>query len=215
MLLNPGDLFTVDPQAIPFIQDPALQSKETKGEAEDAEEAGSEEPVAEAETSAESAATEATESADPTEASSPTPSTTSTQATSTPKPTTFFRLPYYAQAHIFVPAYILPNYLTCSAVYVRHPTARANYSEVPSPFDAGGELTSLAWEWYTKKAPRMRSKVFRWENPQRSKMRWQIPRPEFMKGPETYAEKKTLRSKDAAEKKFRRSKMFPPGVRPA
>ena len=200
----------MDPEAISFIQNPEHQSKKTEGEEESAEEATSEEPVAEVESSAEAATTESAESTTPT-----TTSTASASSSSTPKPTTFFRLPHYAQAHIFVPAYILPNYKTCSAVYVRHPTARANYSEVPSPFDAGGELTSLAWEWYTHKAPRMRSKVFRWENPQRSKMRWQIPRPEFMKGPETYAEKKTLRSKDAAEKKFRRSKMFPPGVRPA
>lgn len=68
----------------------------------------------------------------------------------------FFRLPDYAQAHIFVPAYILPSYLTCSAVYIRHPTARPGYSEIPSPYDADGPLMSLSWEWYQRVAPRMK-----------------------------------------------------------
>lgn len=83
------------------------------------------------------------------------------------KPSSFFTLPPYASPHIFVPAYLLPSYLTCSAVYVRHPTARPGYSEIPSPYDAGGELMSLGWEWFKRKAPRMRGRRERWLGPER------------------------------------------------
>ena len=90
--------------------------------------------------------------------------------------TSHFTLPPYASPHIFVPAYLLPSYLTCSAVYVRHPTARPGYSEIPTPFDAGGQLMSLSWEWFKRKAPRMRSKNGMWMDPQRTKERPLIPR---------------------------------------
>lgn len=80
-----------------------------------------------------------------------------------------FNLPPFAQPNIFIPAYLLPSFLTCSCVYVRHPTARPGYSEIPSPFDAGGELMSLGWEWYSKMAPRMRGRSQgRWMSPQRT-----------------------------------------------
>lgn len=89
-----------------------------------------------------------------------------------------FTLPDYASPHIFVPAYLLPSYLTCSVVYVRHPTARPYYSEIPSPFDAGGELMSLAWEWWNKKMPKMAGRSRQWYNPQRKQERHQLPRRE-------------------------------------
>ncbi|KAJ7601020.1 nam9 protein [Mycena floridula] len=72
-------------------------------------------------------------------------------------PLTPFFLPRFASPSIFIPAYIEVNFLTCSAIYVRHPLARPGYSEIPSPFDAGGELFSLAWEWYVKRRSRVRS----------------------------------------------------------
>lgn len=106
---------------------------------------------------------------------------TTTPAAPTPEPATptsapsadssaksHFNLPPFAQPNIFIPAYLLPSFLTCSCVYVRHPTARPGYSEIPSPFDAGGELMSLGWEWYSKMAPRMRGRSQgRWMSPQR------------------------------------------------
>lgn len=69
-----------------------------------------------------------------------------------------FNLPPYASPFIFIPAYIEPSFATCSAIYVRHPTARPSYSEVPTPYNADGEVVRLAWEWYSKVRPRMRSK---------------------------------------------------------
>jgi hypothetical protein len=63
----------------------------------------------------------------------------------------YFTLPPYAAPHLFIPAYLEPNFKTCACVYVRHPTARPGYSEVPSPYDADGEVMSLAWEWFKKK----------------------------------------------------------------
>ncbi|KAF9074737.1 hypothetical protein BDP27DRAFT_1213996 [Rhodocollybia butyracea] len=68
-----------------------------------------------------------------------------------------FHLPLYASPWLFVPAYIEPNFGTCSAIYVRHPTARPGYSEIPTPYDADGEIMRLTWEWYSKRRPRIRS----------------------------------------------------------
>jgi hypothetical protein len=69
-----------------------------------------------------------------------------------------FNLPAYASPFIFIPAYLEVSFPTCSAVYVRHPTARPGYSEIPTPYDADGEVVRLAWEWYSKVRPRNRSK---------------------------------------------------------
>lgn len=74
------------------------------------------------------------------------------------KPLTPFNLPDYASPFLFIPAYIEVSFQTCSAIYVRHPTARPGYSEIPTPYDADGEIVRLAWEWYAKVRPRMRSK---------------------------------------------------------
>jgi len=79
-----------------------------------------------------------------------------------------FKFPSYASPFLFLPAYIEANFSTCSAIYVRHPTARPGYSEVPSPYDAGGEVMRFAWEWYAKNRPRERKGglMSRWKNPQ-------------------------------------------------
>jgi hypothetical protein len=74
-------------------------------------------------------------------------------------PLTPFTLPEYASPFLFIPAYIEVAFQICSAVYVRHPTARPGYSEIPTPYDADGEIVRLAWEWYAKHRPRMRSKT--------------------------------------------------------
>lgn len=73
--------------------------------------------------------------------------------------TTPFYLPQYASPWLFIPAYIEPCFTTCSAIYVRHPTARPGYSEIPTPYDADGEVVRFAWEWYVKRRPRVRSKT--------------------------------------------------------
>lgn len=112
---------------------------------------------------------------------SPTTSSQSTADTSTPTTQTDaiqpqkqqqkphpFKFPDYASPFLFLPAYIEANFATCSAIYVRHPTARPDYSEVPSPYDAGGEVMRFAWEWYAKNRPRERKGgiMSRWKNPQ-------------------------------------------------
>jgi hypothetical protein len=78
---------------------------------------------------------------------------------------TSFSLPPYASPNLFVPAYIEPAFNICSAIYVRHPTARPGYSEIPSPFGADGEVMRFAWEWYKRVRPRMRGRRERWINP--------------------------------------------------
>jgi hypothetical protein len=67
-------------------------------------------------------------------------------------------LPDWSSPWLFIPAYLEVCYKTCSFVYVRHPTARPGYSEIATPFAADGEVVRLAWEWYAKNRPRMRSK---------------------------------------------------------
>ncbi|KAF8628844.1 hypothetical protein AX17_005904 [Amanita inopinata Kibby_2008] len=70
-----------------------------------------------------------------------------------------FNLPPYASPWLFIPSYIEPSFKTCSAIYVRHPTARPGYSEIPTPYDADGEVVRFAWEWYAQRRPRVRSKA--------------------------------------------------------
>jgi hypothetical protein len=74
------------------------------------------------------------------------------------KDLTPFNLPAYASPFIFIPAYLEVSFAACSVIYVRHPTARPGYSEIPTPYDADGEVVRLAWEWYSKVRPRNRSK---------------------------------------------------------
>jgi len=77
----------------------------------------------------------------------------------TEKPTiTPFYLPLYSSPWLFIPAYIEPCFTTCSAIYVRHPTARPGYSEIPTPYDADGEVIRFAWEWYMQRNTRVRTK---------------------------------------------------------
>jgi hypothetical protein len=74
------------------------------------------------------------------------------------KSLTPFNLPAYASPFIFIPAYLEVSFPACSVIYVRHPTARPGYSEIPTPYDADGEVVRLAWEWYSKVRPRNRSR---------------------------------------------------------
>ncbi|WWD09869.1 hypothetical protein V865_007998 [Kwoniella europaea PYCC6329] len=167
VMLEPGDLFSVDPKIIHMLQPPSTStSTPLATPAEDEVSAESESPE---EVGATASSSGDADSSSPTEASaaSQTPTTTSLpdQPPSPSSASSHFNLPSYAQPHIFVPAYILPSYLTCSAVYVRHPTARPGYSEIPSPYDAGGELMSLGWEYFKRSMPRMRKKTDKWPNP--------------------------------------------------
>lgn len=188
-LMNPGDLFSINPNVIQMLQRPKASKKQAKAKAtEEATEEAAE--VTEAQAAEETAeAAEAEVAAVAAEASAPPPAPTSTDTRVTasgshvtvdtsvfdamdPSDPSYFKLPDYAQALLFVPAYILPSYLTCSGVYVRHPTARPGYSEIASPYDADGNLMSLSWEWYQRVAPRMRpNRRQRLMDPQRSQDR--------------------------------------------
>lgn len=151
--LAPGDMVSVDPSAIRFLRyperPPAPVNAENKQVGTTAEESELGEPDIERTSSHEDEL----------------PLKTRPQAELPPgqpwlhnQLLTPFTLPDYAAPFIFIPAYIEPSFLTCSAVYVRHPTARPGYSEIPTPYDADGEIVRLAWEWYAKRRPRMRSR---------------------------------------------------------
>lgn len=49
----------------------------------------------------------------------------------------------------FIPRYLEVNQKVCSAVYLRHPVARAGKAEVPSPW--GEMVNELAFNWYLRR----------------------------------------------------------------
>ncbi|KAH8079061.1 hypothetical protein BXZ70DRAFT_651205 [Cristinia sonorae] len=128
--MAPGDMVTVDPSAIRFLQESA--APKTVSELNDESSAESEEE------------------------GSPRPSVSA--AVRKASDLTPFHPPPYSAPFMFVPAYIEVSFATCSAIYLRHPTARPGYSEIPTPYHADGEVVRLAWEWYSRVRPRIRSK---------------------------------------------------------
>ncbi|GAA6001431.1 hypothetical protein JCM10207_006663 [Rhodosporidiobolus poonsookiae] len=117
--LQPGDLISVEPSAVSTLQPPRTKKSTSPADAP--------EPAA-----------EAADAASPV----PAPSTPSSQ-----RPLRF-HLPDYAAPFLFIPPYIEPSFSTCSAVYLRHPTARPGISEIATPYEADGEVMRLAWEYY-------------------------------------------------------------------
>lgn len=136
----------------------ATKATEGEGNAEAAE------PAAAGSTTDATAATEGAETADP--ASGETPAApadknqkkTNRSSLKTKKelPGRPFTVPDYAAPFLFVPAYLEVSFATCSAIYVRHPTARPGYSEIPTPYDADGEVMRLTWEFYKNVGRRRR-----------------------------------------------------------
>jgi len=102
------------------------------------------EPVAPAESPTETGDAEAAAPRAAVRAPSARKTSTATKATSTLE----FNLPEFASPFLFIPPFLEVSFATCSTVYVRHPTAGPGRSEVPTPYDADGEIMRLAWEWY-------------------------------------------------------------------
>ncbi|KAF8880559.1 hypothetical protein BD779DRAFT_1627589 [Infundibulicybe gibba] len=179
--LAPGDMVSVNPSAIRFFKPQTAEYDDVNGydtlksqseststselattpkssaTTSTSEPATTPEPVS----SSESTTTKSELAAAPEATSSDAPNSKDVVATTNqPKPPSLtpFYLPTYASPWIFIPAYIEPSFSTCSAIYVRHPTARPGYSEIPTPYDADGEVVRFAWEWYVKRRPRVRSK---------------------------------------------------------
>ena len=155
---NGGDLARENPNE--YLEE-IYGNPEATPEAE-AESAAAPTPEVEA---AEPEASSETSEAEP-ESESDSASTDDTKMVHKPKPKTIttkaanvtpFFLPQYASPWLYIPAYIEVSFATCSAVYVRHPTARPGYSEIPTPYDADGAVIRFAWEWYVQRMPRMRS----------------------------------------------------------
>lgn len=159
-------MISVDPEAISFLRKPTQkQAEPSESEADES----NEEVAAEATSALESDPTETPAS---TQKSAEKPTETSSE---TDKGLTPFNLPPYAAPFIFIPAYIEVSFATCSAIFVRRPTARYNYSEIPSPYEADGEIMRLTWEWYNKVRPRMRSKAQLARMPDNRKETREIP----------------------------------------
>ncbi|RDB26832.1 37S ribosomal protein S4-like, mitochondrial [Hypsizygus marmoreus] len=192
--LAPGDMVSVNPNAIRFFKPPngefddvngyneklaaATRELESNLQSQKARKGATEAaPPSDAPTPAEQAlldaaasvkestsdeTTAATEDAPAKDAKEVVEATPEPGATEVTKPDiglTPFYLPPYASPWLFIPAYIEPSFATCSAIYVRHPTARPGYSEIPTPYDADGEVVRFAWEWYVQRRPRVRTKA--------------------------------------------------------
>lgn len=176
ILLQPGDILSVDPKEMyllrssdhPFEAQTASSSEESESQLEEESIEASEtdtnsspsvqEGVPEGEVAADTSKVSTEElpsQAAPSESlSTPSPTTKpSTEQVSSRKPKKqvpglSFDLPDYSAPFLFVPAYLEVSFPTCSAIYVRHPTARPGYSEIPTPYDADGEVMRLGWEFY-------------------------------------------------------------------
>lgn len=166
--LAPGDMITVDPKAVSFLKpQQALENTVEMTEGSDARDKSSDQAESNGDSQTPNTS-EAPSSGSPvSNANSTLASKTSSEESSTSL--TPFNLPPYASPFLFIPPYIEPSFSTCSAVFVRRPTARYQYSEIPSPYDADGELMRLSWEWYNKVRPRMRSKSQRAREPDNRK----------------------------------------------
>ncbi|MCJ1328376.1 mitochondrial 37S ribosomal protein nam9 [Thelotrema lepadinum] len=55
----------------------------------------------------------------------------------------------YMSAFAFIPRFLEVHHTICSAVYLRHPVARAGLAEVPTPFAT--EVSGLAFNWYLRR----------------------------------------------------------------
>ncbi|GAA5850754.1 hypothetical protein JCM5353_000221 [Sporobolomyces roseus] len=124
--LQPGDLISVEPEAVSTL----YRTKARKPSAT---------PASDPSTSSDSSVSA--------ESPVPPPPAPTPASTISARPLKF-RLPDFAAPFLFIPPYIEPSFTTCSAVYLRHPTASPGVSEVPSPYEADGEVMRLAWEYY-------------------------------------------------------------------
>ncbi|KAK4054521.1 hypothetical protein OIV83_001015 [Microbotryomycetes sp. JL201] len=133
ILLKPGDLISVDPEAVSTLKPnkTAITAEPSEKDTEQSQDASS------------SSETDASAAAEP-------PSSTAPQSSSAArgKKPLRFELPEYASPFLFVPAYLEVSWTTCSAVYLRDPSPGPGMSEVPSPYEADGEVMRLAWEYY-------------------------------------------------------------------
>jgi hypothetical protein len=179
-------MITVDPKAIRFLQGtPISPIGETHPKPQEASEApanedSSSEVAAEAVSESSPSEASASETTSPATPSHPSKYATKValRASQTEDKLTPFTLPPYASPFIFIPPYLEVSFATCSAIYVRHPTARPSYSEVPTPYDADGAVVRLAWEWYSKRRVRVRSAKRRAREPENrgSQAQGEIPR---------------------------------------
>ncbi|KAH9816576.1 hypothetical protein DFH28DRAFT_208338 [Melampsora americana] len=82
-----------------------------------------------------------------------------------------FRLPAYASPFLFIPPYLEVSFRVCSMVYLRHPTCGPGFSEIPTPWNADGEVMRLAWEWYTRQGlgRRVRKERKEWDERRETK----------------------------------------------
>lgn len=82
-----------------------------------------------------------------------------------------FRLPAYASPFLFIPPYLEVSFRVCSMVYLRHPTCGPGFNEIPTPWNADGEVMRLAWEWYTRQGlgRRVRKERKEWDERRETK----------------------------------------------
>jgi len=143
--LSPGDLISVDPSSVTTLSPPnphEAAHKQHKAAADAAAAAAQAAQAAAAEAPIDAA------EADPSTAAPTTPTPSPAVPASSASGALPFHLPDFAAPFLFIPPYLEPSFQTCSVVYLRHPTAGPGRSEVPTPYEADGEVMRLAWEYY-------------------------------------------------------------------
>lgn len=183
--LHPGDMITVQPESIPLLNpgktwpanlgDPyVVDIEKPKNQPQRASssptpvETGTADQVA---TSNESSATPPANPEDPIpppNSLTPAEQEDSANAPTTPSPSTHlqFRMPTYASPFLFIPPYLEVSFRVCSLVYLRHPACGPGFCEIPTPWDADGEVMRLTWEWYTRQGlgRRVRQERKEWDD---------------------------------------------------
>lgn len=145
-LLQPGDLFEVEPAAVIMNVSPprAPQIRREEGEEEEAASATAEEETSQ------NGESSGDQSAETDAAPAATPLTRSMKAKKAWEEIgeTRFVPKDYMSAFAFLPVYLEVSYETCSAVYLRDPVARPGNVEVPSHLP--NSVHALAANWYQR-----------------------------------------------------------------
>ncbi|PKI83721.1 hypothetical protein MVES1_002786 [Malassezia vespertilionis] len=169
-LLREGDLISVEPASVPMLnKHVARRVKEDVARRDKGDASVPENTHAEASQVADAPdAPEAPEAPD----AAPAPSSFAPQLPNGVLP---FHLPPFAAPFLFIPPHLDVSFRTCSAIYMRNPTIttsvkrkhesgtrkpnlqRVYHSDIASPYPPANEMHSLAWEYYVRNAPRVRS----------------------------------------------------------
>ena len=169
-MLNPGDMFSVDPEQVLFATGTPKDYLERRAKIQHLlnkkptdSESSPKPPAPESPPSTSTTETPPSAPSDSTTPASTPPKAESAEASeeskkdSDPLNPLDLKKPYltpwrprdFLSPFAFIPRYLEVNFNICHAVYLRHPVARPGASEVPSPF--GPDTHQLAFHWFLRR----------------------------------------------------------------